>query len=75
MSIKCSETNVCNLLSDRLVDSGKGFKALHTVNTNEPTYEERFLGVAYKTSQKDNGLLLNFCPFCGGKPGYFERQL
>lgn len=25
-------------------------------------------------SAKDKGLLLNWCPFCGGQPGYFKRD-
>jgi len=66
----CDEHNVCDHLSKRLVDGGKGFKALHTVKRD--SNETRFLGVAYKTSAKDKGLLLNWCPWCGGKPGYFE---
>jgi hypothetical protein len=26
-------------------------------------------GVAYKMNAKDNGLMINFCPFCGKRPG------
>ncbi len=69
---KCNKDGCCNHLAERLGDGGKGFKALYTVRRDSNV--TRFLGVAYKTSAKDNGLLLNRCPFCGGQPGYFERD-
>jgi hypothetical protein len=71
---KCSETDVCEHLENRLVDGGKGFKAMHTVRKDEKS-EARFFGVAYMMSAKDKGLMLNVSPFCGGKPGYFERDI
>lgn len=71
---KCDKDGVCEHLSKRLGDGGKGFKALHTLKMGDPTATQRFLGVAYKTNAKDNGLLLNWCPWCGGRPGYFERD-
>jgi len=67
----CNKDGCCTHLAERLGDGGKGFKALHTVKRDSNV--ARFLGVVYKTSAKDNGLLLNWCPFCGGQPGYFER--
>lgn len=71
---KCHEEGCCRSMGDRLVDSGKGLHALHTVNRDDPNNTHtRFLGVAYKTSAKDKGLLLNWCPWCGGQPGYFKR--
>lgn len=69
---KCNANGCCNHLAERLGDGGKGFHAFHTVKRD--SNEARFLGVAYKTSAKDKGLLLNWCPFCGGKPGHFERD-
>lgn len=69
----CNETAMCSSLLNRLEDGRrKGFEALHT--TNLETDEERFLGVVYRTSVKDRGLMLNWCPFCGGQPGCFERK-
>jgi len=70
----CDTDGCCDHLGKRLVDGGKGFKALHTLKMGDPSSVTRFLGVAYKTSAKDRGLLLNVCPWCGGKPGYFERD-
>lgn len=34
---------------------------------NMMTGDTRKVGVAYKTSAKDGGLMLNNCPFCGEK--------
>lgn len=70
----CGIDGCCDHLEKRLVDGGKGFKALHTLKMGDQSSVTRFLGVAYKTSAKDRGLLLNVCPWCGGKPGYFERD-
>lgn len=71
---KCGADSVCSSLASRLNDPytrQKGFRSQHTVNLK--TDEERFLGVSYHTSAGDKGLMLNYCPFCGGQPGYFER--
>ena len=69
---RCHETGICDHMAKRVGDGGKGFKALHTVSRDSNV--TRFLGVAYKLSAKDKGLLLNWCPFCGGQPGYFKRD-
>jgi len=34
---------------------------------NMTTGDTRKVGVAYKTSAKDPGLMLNVCPFCGAE--------
>ena len=73
---KCDEKSLCTFLSDRIDGRGlgtrsKGFHILTTLNLKSK--KERFFGVTYKSSGKDKGLMINWCPFCGGKPGYFER--
>ena len=69
----CDATGMCSPLAERTDPfATKGFKSVHTVNLN--TNVQRFFGVAYKRSAKDRGLMLNVCPFCGGKPGAFERD-
>ena len=70
----CGIDGCCDHLENRLVDGGKGFKALYTLKMGDPSPLTRFLGVVYKTGAKDRGLLLNVCPWCGGKPGYYERD-
>lgn len=69
---RCSEDHICHVLESRLVDSGKGFKALHAINMTTGNF--RLLGVAYKQNAKDKGLLLNVCPWCRGEPGSFKRN-
>ena len=69
---RCNKDGCCEHLWKRIGDGGKGFKAIHTAKAGDS--EVRFMGVAYKESSKDNGLLLNWCPFCGGQPGYFDRS-
>ncbi len=66
----CGEEAVCTHLAARVTDHGKGFVAIRTAGKAGI----RLLGVAYKADTKDKGLLLNWCPFCGGKPGYFDRE-
>ncbi len=68
----CNEHGCCKHLAERIGDGGKGFKAEYTVNRSERG--TRSLGVSYKTSAKDVGLMLNWCPFCGRTPGYFKRD-
>jgi hypothetical protein len=71
--MKCHQDGCCYPLGSRLIDTGKGFKPLYTIQMNSgPSAETRFFGVVYKKSQSDRGLLINFCPFCGGRPGYFR---
>jgi hypothetical protein len=75
--VQCGENSICDHLGARLCDGGKGFKAVHTLDTTKKVGADdavRLLGVIYKTSAKDRGLLLNQCPWCGGQPGYFKRD-
>jgi hypothetical protein len=65
---KCDTNGCCSHLGKRLGNGGKGFAAKHTINSANQT---AFLGVAYK--MKDKGLMLNYCPFCGGRPGNFMQ--
>lgn len=70
----CSTDSLC-IHMQRMVDGneqGKGLVAIHCFSAQ--AQKERLLGVAYKTSAKDKGLLLNVCPWCRGEPGYFQRR-
>ena len=61
---------MCEFLSERVLLGMGGGAGLHTVVTiNVNTGVNTFRGVAYKVAAKDNGLLINFCPFCGKRPG------
>lgn len=71
---RCDKDGCCNHLAERLT-RGKGFNPIYTVNINNKVGSARskFKGVSCKTSAKDAGLMLNYCPFCGGEPGDFQR--
>jgi uncharacterized protein (DUF1015 family) len=61
---KCSKTSYCDILSNYIQDhNNKGIVNLDV--TNYINGEIRHLGLAYKKSTKDQGIMLNFCPFCG----------
>lgn len=69
----CSADALCNAMESRInKTSGVGLHASNTLNLE--TGKVRLLGIAYKTSAKDKGLLLNVCPWCRGEPGYFKRS-
>lgn len=72
---KCSATSMCKTMLRKVIhnDNGKGLVAVHTERLS--TGEEFFLGVAYKTSARDRGLMLNVCPWCRGEPGTFARAV
>lgn len=64
---RCTTDTYCKALDDRIEGManhrGKGLVLM--VMTNFTTGDTRKVGVAYKLSAKDGGLLLNHCPFCG----------
>lgn len=68
---RCDKNGMCQFLEERLTDGGKGFHAIHTINMDPTTESPRmqWRGVSYHERAKDRGLLINFCPWCGGKPG------
>lgn len=60
----------CDTMHDALCDTAtstatKGFVKIDVHNMK--TGESRVLGIAYKKSPRDVGMMLNFCPFCGAK--------
>ncbi len=63
----CTPGEYCDSLNDRMEAGsfGKGLRLCMVINMK--TGKERNL-VSYRTGdRKDNGLILNFCPWCGGK--------
>jgi hypothetical protein len=63
-----SAREVCCLTLDRmLAEEANAHKAGLVVFalTNMLTGDSRVAGVVCKRSARDNGVLLNFCPFCG----------
>lgn len=67
----CTRESWCSALAERIRYSGeriiRGFYAIQTVDltSDGPTLEPKTIGIAYRESAKDRGLMLNFCPFCG----------
>lgn len=72
---RCDESGMCKFLAERVMLGLAGGRGLHTMETiNMKTGKTTFRGVAYKTDSKDKGLMINFCPFCGKRPGAgFEK--
>jgi hypothetical protein len=66
---KCNVSRLCSHLESRLSDRGvrKGFVSVTT--TNSKTADVTWRGVVFVMDKTDRGMVLNFCPFCGGKPG------
>jgi hypothetical protein len=64
---KCSRARWCSCLDERLADENnahaKGFGVV--VVTSIETGKSRVLGVRYRKTTRDPGLMLNHCPFCG----------
>lgn len=63
---RCTARRFCFALEERIEDIAnvqrKGFVLM--VLTNFTTSKTRTVGVAFKKSTKDPGLMLNVCPFC-----------
>lgn len=59
----CNENTFCKWLKERSQTDGTGLIIRHYVNhqTGKPAGSI----VTYVADKKDNGLALNFCPFCG----------
>lgn len=71
--LKCSPLHCCSILSSKIEDANhKDFVFIHA--TNIMTSEKRLLGVVYKTSVRDPGIMLNFCPFCGERIDWFNKE-
>lgn len=68
----CDATNLCDAM-ERAVDNGngKGLHVVYTVNTEKKQFV--MLGIKFKASAKDRGIMLNCCPWCRGEPGSFTR--
>ena len=73
---RCDTDHMCTMLASRVggtvLEIRKGLGTVITVSRD--TGAETWQGVAYKTGERgETGLMLNYCPWCGGKPGAFGR--
>ena len=66
----CNELTLCSHLSARLTESGAGFYKMEQVQNSRIV----LIGVLYKRSKNDRGLMLNVCPFCESKLGRMNQQ-
>lgn len=61
----------CGMLDEFLTAGGayavRGSGFFFMTLTHLPTGEQSRSMVGYKTPQRKNGLLINFCPWCGAK--------
>lgn len=63
---ECSVGVLCSSLDKRVDgvnENRKGFSLM--ITTNGITGKRTKIGVVYKTSAKDCGVIINHCPFCG----------
>ena len=64
--LKCTKTMFCCMILGEVTDAigGKGLVIWNFTNnkTGKPT---RSL-IGFKRKMKDDGMIFNFCPFCGG---------
>lgn len=75
MREKCEGEILCTALNDRLNDGnarGKGLSGVDLMNLR--TMKTSFIGVCYKRSSKDRGLMINFCPWCGASLEHLFRR-
>ena len=67
---KCTTEILCTWLRDRCEEpnhAGKGFVITYVIQRQNRT--NVLYGVRYKQDRADSGVMLNYCPFCGGSPG------
>lgn len=66
MKTKCDLYGCCESFSrvQNLANASKKGFALYVV-TNSNTNVQTRIGVTYKQSAGDSGILVNYCPFCG----------
>jgi len=70
MSEKCDDSGLCKHLRQRLVESGAGFYKIEQVQRQEVVT----IGVLYKTSTEDRGLMLNICPWCEARIDHLNEE-
>ena len=63
---KCTEQGYCKWLLERTQEYNPKSKGLMICNyINKDTHKRSGSLIAYHKGKGDEGLLLNFCPFCG----------
>lgn len=76
---KCDTEGICGSLKRHLnqeANRGRGLSAfvLTDLDGHSPLFRSyRFAGVTFRDSAADNGVLINFCPWCGVSLEHFLR--
>jgi len=66
----CNADGLCEFMEERLCgnypEKKKGFLLIQVLNValNEIVSD----GVVYRATPQDKGLVVNYCPWCGGRP-------
>jgi hypothetical protein len=58
-------------------ERGYGFFTLMVIEYSDREKnraQEKLKGVMYRSNKNDNGLMMNFCPFCGSKIDWFRES-
>ena len=68
---RCDTEGPCWALGKVLRQDGAGFRSILMLNKRPQKCEPmtKWVGVAFYASAHGTGTALNFCPWCGGKPG------
>jgi len=69
------EKDFCMTLKKHIQTNGmpKGL-SYFTIMTKPPNIEFKTIGVVYREKPKDNGILINYCPFCGNDLRPFREE-
>lgn len=62
-SVSAEKHELCWRITAMLGAREHGFGVLWTYKPSRA--EPRFLGIVYRLTPSDTGVMLNFCPFCG----------
>jgi hypothetical protein len=63
----------CKAMAARLTGKGCiGIRLLTTLDITISEWNETVQGFVYAASRNDNGLMLNYCPWCGAR--FFENR-
>jgi len=73
--IQCDVDGMCQWFEKRTGpynDRAKGFQVIKAIDNDLKTV---FRGVLYRMGRGDKGLAINYCPFCGGRPGPIAQPI
>lgn len=66
----CDREGMCWALCERVNGYGLSDQTLYHLKTGKHS----FAGVVQHLNKRDKGVFINFCPFCGGKPGEIANR-